>query len=103
MPKLLFFLALFAPIAAAQAPPAEPDARLRRQWEEQFRAADKDHSRSLDRAEAQAGLPKVLSRHFDAIDTDRNARITPAELWAMHEREVAARERRRAERVGPPR
>ena len=103
MAKLLFFLALFVPVAAPGTPPAAPDARLRQQWEERFRAADQDRSRALDRAEAQAGLPKVLWRNFEAIDTDGDARITPEELWAMHEREVAARERRRAERVGPPR
>lgn len=103
MPKLLFFLALFASAAAAQAPPASPDERLRQEWEARFRAADADGSRSLNRAEAQQGLPKVLWRNFGKIDTDGDDHITPEELWAMHEREVAARERRRAERVGPPR
>lgn len=104
MRKLLFFLALFAFNAAAdEAPPAHPDAKLKAQWEQRFRDADKDRSRSLDRAEAEAGLPKVLWRNFAAIDTDANGAITPAELWAMHEREVAARDKRRAQRVGPPR
>ena len=103
MRKPLFFLVLFALAALARAaPPAEPDAQLRAKWEKQFRAADKDSSRSLDRLEAQTGLPKVLSRNFDKIDTDASGAITPEELWAMHQREVAAREKRRAERLRPP-
>jgi hypothetical protein len=112
MRKPLFFLVLFACAASAQeAPPdnstrgqapGEPDAQLRRKWEQKFRAADQDGSRSLDRAEAQAGLPKVLFKNFDKIDTDASGAITPKELWAMHEREVAAREQRRAARVRPP-
>jgi len=104
MRKPLFFLMLLACAAAAgAAPPAPPDAQLKAKWEKQFREADKDQSRSLDRGEAQAGLPKVLYKNFDRIDTDASGAITPEELWAMHEREVAAREKRRAERVGPPR
>jgi Ca2+-binding EF-hand superfamily protein len=107
MRKLLFFLALStlaAAAASAGTPPAQPDERLKREWEQRFRAADKDQSRSLDRTEAQAGLPKILFRNFDTIDLDHDARITPEELWAMHKREVVARDKRRAERVsGPPR
>jgi hypothetical protein len=100
----LFFLMLFASASlGAQAPAASPDAKLKREWEQRFRAADADHNRSLNRAEATAGLPKILSRNFDRIDTDRSGGITPEELWAMHQREVAEREQRRAERVGPPR
>lgn len=89
--------------AAPQALPVEPDAALKKQWEQRFRDADKDASRSLDRDEARSGLPKVLFRHFDDIDTDRDQHITPEELWAMHRREVAEREKRRAARTGPPR
>lgn len=104
MRKPLFLLMLLASAAlGAEEPAARPDARLKQEWEQRFRAADADRSRSLDRKEAAAGLPKVLARNFDRIDTDRSGGITPEELWAMHEREVAAREKRRAERVGPPR
>jgi len=94
----------FAALAAGPdaAPPAHPDEKLKQEWEQRFRAADKNHDRKLDRAEAKAGLPKVLYDHFDDIDLNHDGRITPEELWAMHEREVAARERRRAERVGRP-
>jgi hypothetical protein len=106
MRNLLFFIALSLLGARVWAgePPAQPDAKLKAEWEARFRAADRDKSRALDRAEAEAGLPKILFRNFDAIDADHDTRITPEELWAMHEREVAAREKRRAERVsGPPR
>ena len=103
MRLLPVLLLLSGTSAFALAPPAEPDAALKKQWEQRFRDADKDGSRSLDRAEAKAGLPKVLFRHFDDIDTDHDQHITPGELWAMHRREVAEREKRRAERSGPPR
>jgi Ca2+-binding EF-hand superfamily protein len=108
MRKPLFFLAqslLASALARAEPPPpAQPDEKLKQEWEQRFRAADRDHSRALDRAEADAGLPKILSRNFDAIDTDHDGRITPEELWAMHQREVVEREKRRAARVsGPPR
>ncbi|MGQ0586076.1 MAG: hypothetical protein ACT4PK_02595 [Gammaproteobacteria bacterium] len=102
MRKPLFFLTLFAACASAQEPvPAEPDQKLKAQWEQRFRDADKNQSRSLDPAEAKAGLPKVLWRNFAGIDTDADGAITPEELWAMHRREVAAREKRRAARVTP--
>ena len=104
MRKPLFFLMLFASTAlAAEVPTAQPDARLKQEWEARFRAADADRNRSLNRDEAVAGLPKVLSRNFDRIDTNADGGITPEELWAMHQREVVAREKRRAQRVGPPR
>ncbi|HUS25182.1 MAG TPA: hypothetical protein VM369_09545 [Candidatus Binatia bacterium] len=100
--RLVPMLAALLPLAAAA---AAPDAKLRAEWEQRFRAADLDHSRSLDRKEAAAGLPKVLSRHFDEIDTDHDGGLTPKELWALHQREERERERRRAERLqsGPPR
>ena len=84
-------------VCAQQAVPV--DEALRTKWERRFRAADTDGDRMLDHAEARKGLPKVLVRRFDAIDLDDDGRITPEELWAMHEREVAARKQRRQERL----
>lgn len=105
MRALAVLLLFCSPILPAQDhASSNPDEALKAQWERQFRAADKNNDRALDRAEADAGLPKILSRNFDQIDLNTNGQITPEELWAMHEREVAQREKRRAQRVsGPPR
>ena len=104
MHRIIFVLFITTATATAQPVPRAPDEKLKAGWEQRFRNADKNNDRTLDRPEAEAGLPKVLSRNFDTIDVNADRRITPEELWAMHQREVAAREKRRAERVsGPPR
>ena len=105
MHRSAYLLAFFwSAVMAQDRALSDSDEKLKAKWEQQFRAADKNNDRALDRAEAEAGLPKVLSRNFDRIDLNADGRITPEELWAMHEREVVEREKRRAERVsGPPR
>lgn len=67
--------------------------------EAQFRAADVDRSRGLSRSEVEAGLPRVLLKHFDSIDADGNGELSPEELIAMREEQAKARAARRAQRV----
>lgn len=67
--------------------------------ETQFRVADVDRSRGLSRSEVEAGLPRVLLKHFDSIDADGNGELSPEELIAMREEQAKARAARRAQRV----
>jgi hypothetical protein len=57
------------------APRPDPIGPLRAE----FDAADANGDEALDRDEVAAGMPKLLDA-FDAIDTDGNGLISPAEL-----------------------
>lgn len=52
---------------------------------ERWQAADRNSDGVIDRAEAEASLPRVY-KHFDKLDTDGDGRLTPEELRAMAER-----------------
>ena len=88
-----------ATLCAQAAPPADPRLaiiqqhreKLRKKWEEQFRAADTDNSRSLSREEAESGgLPASIRDHFEDIDTDHDGQLTPEELMAAFEKRLDA-------------
>lgn len=88
---------LILPLAAVWAAPDDErqalmDARrekLQQKWEQRFRVADVDESRSLTLKEAQdAGLPARWIAHFDEIDIDANGTLTPEELWAAYEKQL---------------
>lgn len=89
---LCLFAVLSGPLMAE--PPAPVDER-----EALFRAADLDNSRSLSRSEVEAAMPKVIWRHFDEIDLNADAQLTPEELKTMAARQEQAREQRRAQRM----
>ncbi|MGJ8667965.1 MAG: hypothetical protein ACSHXK_00640 [Oceanococcus sp.] len=90
----LFLVLLFA--AVSQGLAASDDAL---EHEARFRAADSDSSRSLNRAEVEAGMPKVIHNHFTDIDLDGDDEITPEELQIMAAQQLKQREQRRAERL----
>src|SRR4029077_7233312 len=56
-------------------------AKNQERMQEQFRQADKDGDGALSKAEAEAGMPR-LAKHFDAIDADKDGKITQEELRA---------------------
>ena len=76
-----------AGIAAAQtAAPAQAasDAMLQARW----KAADKNGDGLIDKAEAQAGLPRV-ARHFDQLDANHDGKLSADELRAVAQSRMA--------------
>ncbi|HEY8099695.1 MAG TPA: EF-hand domain-containing protein [Burkholderiaceae bacterium] len=52
-------------------------------FEEKFKAADKDGDGALSKEEAQAANMPHLLKDFDAIDTNKDGKLTPDELHAF--------------------
>lgn len=77
-------LALAALSSSACAQRQLSDAQ-RQKIVERWQAADRDGDGAIDRAEAEAGLPRVY-KNFDKLDSDGDGRLTPEELRAMAER-----------------
>ena len=86
-------------LTLAVTPPLVCASEQAQEHEARFRAADVDNSRSLNRAEVAAGMPKVIANHFADIDLDGDEEITPEELQTMAMRQAQEREQRRAERL----
>jgi Ca2+-binding EF-hand superfamily protein len=76
----LLTLAAGPVLAQSAAPP--PVAPLPANVEARFKAADKNHDGTLDRAEA-AAVPG-LARQFDMVDVDRDGSIDLTEVQAHH-------------------
>lgn len=67
--------------------------RLHDKWEQRFRAADADDSRTLSRAECvKAGLPASIIDNFDKIDTNHDGQLSPEELIAVYEKRLQAQD-----------
>ena len=60
-------------------------AKFKERTQEQFRTADKDGDGALSKAEAEASMPR-MAKHFDAIDANKDGKITPDELRAHGEK-----------------
>lgn len=79
------FFALACALLLPLAPPAaaqQVSAEQKQAVQERLRAADSNGDGFIDRAEAQAGLPRI-ARRFDQIDGDGDGRLSPDELKAM--------------------
>ncbi|OGA74533.1 MAG: hypothetical protein A3G81_25455 [Betaproteobacteria bacterium RIFCSPLOWO2_12_FULL_65_14] len=62
-------------------------------FQEYFKRADADGDGALSRAEAGQGMPRI-ARKFDAIDANRDGKVTQDEMRAWFQARRAARERR---------
>ena len=79
-----FLVILVAATPSAFAQQAGGRQQARQQLESRFAAADANHDGKLDKAEAQAGMPR-LAEHFDEIDTDHAGAVTlrQVERWLI--------------------
>jgi hypothetical protein len=87
---LLFAATVFAQDAGREQLVEQQREKLRRKWQQQFRAADVDGSGGLSAGELRAArLPGKLLAGFAQIDRDGNGELSPAELLAARERQMA--------------
>lgn len=77
-PLVLAALAVPA-LALAQPSGGEPGPKGKGQFAERFKKADANGDGKLTKAEAANGMPMV-SRNFDAIDTNKDGFVTPEEI-----------------------
>ena len=54
----------------------------RQALQDRLKAADANGDGLIDRAEAEAGLPR-LAKHFDKLDADGDGKLSPEEMRAM--------------------
>lgn len=88
----LLWLSLAGIAAAQTAAPAQPpsDAMLQK-MQARWKAADKNDDGLIDKAEAEAGLPR-LARHFDQLDVNHDGKLSADELRAMAQSRMARRQ-----------
>ncbi len=65
----------------------------RARFQEYFNKADTDGDGALSRAEAEQGMPRI-ARKFDAIDANRDGKVTQDEMRAWFQARRAARARK---------
>ena len=89
---ILVAIAIAIAIATFTAPVhAETGADRAEAVREHLAAADRNGDGYIDRAEADAGLPRI-AKHFDQLDADGDGRLSRAELKSLAEK-LAARRR----------
>ena len=74
--------------------PEKCRAERQARFTERFKKADTDADGTLSRAEAEKGMPR-LARHFDAIDADKDGRVTLDEIEAARKARAAKRQKDR--------
>lgn len=55
--------------------------KMEQMFDQRFKAADKNGDGMLSREEAAAGMPRI-AEHFDEIDTNKDGKLTVAEIQA---------------------
>jgi Ca2+-binding EF-hand superfamily protein len=74
-----------ARMAQCKEDPEKCRAEMKQRFETAWKRADTDGDGTLSKPEAEQGMPR-MARHFDRIDTDRDGRITLAEMDAARAR-----------------
>lgn len=72
---------------------AASHARKHEKFEAKFKAADKNGDGALSKEEAQAAHMPYIAKNFDAIDADKDGKVTPKELrafWTSHHKKHPA-------------
>ncbi len=87
---LWLFLAGIAAAQTAAPAQAASDAMLQK-MQARWKAADKNGDGLIDKAEAQAGLPR-MARHFDQLDTNHDGKLSADELRAVAQSRMARRQ-----------
>lgn len=75
-------LALLVASHAACAQTRQPTAEQKQALQERLRSADSNGDGVIDKAEADAKLPRI-AKNFDRLDSDRDGKLSPEELKAM--------------------
>jgi Ca2+-binding EF-hand superfamily protein len=84
-----------APAPAQKTPEQKREARA--EWEARFKAADKNGDGGLSKAELEASMDfRSISRNFDAMDTNKDGKVTRDEYRAW------GKARREARKSQPP-
>jgi Ca2+-binding EF-hand superfamily protein len=79
---------------------AEKLQEAKAKFDERFASADADHDGKLTPAEAKAGMPMV-SKNFQAIDTNGDGFVTKPEILAFMQSRMAARKAAAASTPSP--
>ncbi len=77
--RYVFAATLLAVFATACAQSGDRATQARQKMQERLKAADANQDGYIDRREADAGLPRV-AKNFDALDVDKDGRLSPGEL-----------------------
>jgi Ca2+-binding EF-hand superfamily protein len=82
-----------------QAGMEEMRAKMQQRMQENFKKADKDGDGALSRAEVDAGMPR-MAKDFDAIDANKDGKITQDEMRAFGEKRRAEMQSQRSGQGG---
>ena len=62
--------------------------QMKQRFEAEFKKADTDGDGALSKAEAEKGMPR-LAKDFDAVDTNKDGKVTPDEIRARMQARMA--------------
>ncbi|WP_211369392.1 EF-hand domain-containing protein [Pseudoxanthomonas kalamensis] len=81
MTRLLLVSALLLPLAAHAQTTRQPTDAQKQAMQERWNAADANSDGYIDKAEAEAKMPRV-ARNFDKLDADQDGKLSSEEFKA---------------------